>query len=60
MWDVRLAGPCVREPYNILKGLFMAIITIIKMIKKIHPDSVVLVKVGKFYNVYGRDSYIIS
>ena len=38
----------------------MAIITIVKTIKSIHPDSVVLVKVGKFYNVYGRDSYIIS
>lgn len=38
----------------------MAILTIVRTIKSIHPDSVVLVKVGKFYNVYGRDSYIIS
>ena len=38
----------------------MAIITIVKNVKLIHPDSVVLVKVGKFYNVYGKDSYIIS
>lgn len=38
----------------------MAIGTIIKTIKKIHPESIILLKVGKFYNVYGRDSYIIS
>lgn len=38
----------------------MAIITIVKTIKSIHPDSVVLVKVGKFYYAYGKDSYIIS
>lgn len=38
----------------------MAVITIIKTIKSIHPDSVALVKAGKFYNVYGRDSYILS
>ena len=38
----------------------MAVITIIKTIKSIHPDSVTLVKTGKFYNVYGRDSYILS
>lgn len=38
----------------------MAVITIIKTVKGIHPYNVVLVKVGKFYNAYGRDSYIIS
>ena len=38
----------------------MAVLTIIKTIKSIHPESVVMVKVGKFYNVYGRDSYILS
>ena len=38
----------------------MAIITMIKVIKEIHPESLVLVKVGKFYNAYGKDSYIIS
>lgn len=38
----------------------MAIITIVKTIKSIHPDSVILVKVGKFYNIYGKDSYIMS
>ena len=38
----------------------MSVITIIKTIKVIHRDSIILVKVGKFYNVYGRDSYIMS
>lgn len=38
----------------------MAVITIIKTIKTIHPESIALVKVGKFYNVYGKDSYILS
>ena len=38
----------------------MAIITMIKVIKEIHPESLVLVKVGKFYNAYGKDSYILS
>ena len=38
----------------------MAVLTIIKTIKSIHPESIVLVKIGKFYNVYGRDSYIMS
>lgn len=38
----------------------LTIIKIIKTIKSIHPESIALVKVGKFYNVYGRDSYILS
>lgn len=38
----------------------MSVITIIKTIKTIHPESVAMVKIGKFYNVYGKDSYILS
>ncbi len=38
----------------------MAVITIIKTIKTIHPNTIVIVKAGKFYNVYGKDSYIMS
>lgn len=38
----------------------MSVITIIKGIKDIHPDSIVFVKNGQFYEVYGRDSYIVS
>lgn len=38
----------------------MGIVNIVKNIKLIHKDYVVLVRVGKFYNCYGRDSYIIS
>ena len=36
----------------------MNVIRVMK--QKIHPDSILFVKVGTFYNVYGRDSYIIS
>lgn len=38
----------------------MGIINIVKNVKLIHKDYVALVRVGKFYNCYGRDSYIIS
>lgn len=38
----------------------MATITMIRTIKKIHPKDVVLVKIGDFYHVYGKDSYILS
>lgn len=32
----------------------------IKNIKQIHKEDIVLVKIGKFYNSYGKDAYIIS
>ena len=32
----------------------------IKTIKQVHQYDIVLMKIGKFYHVYGRDSYIIS
>lgn len=38
----------------------MSIINIVSKVKQIHPDTVVLVKVGTFYNAYGKDAYIIS
>ena len=31
-----------------------------KTIKEIHPKYVVCFKVGKFYNVYGKDAYILA
>ena len=31
-----------------------------KNIKDVHPDFIVCFKVGSFYHVYGKDSYIIS
>ena len=42
------------------KVVNMAVTTIIKTIKSIHPDSIILVKVGKFYNVYGLSLIHIS
>ena len=38
----------------------MSVLTIIKEVKELHPERVVLVKIGKFYNVYMKDAYIIG
>ena len=38
----------------------MGIINMSKNIKEIHPNKVVLYKVGTFYNAYGKDAYIVS
>lgn len=38
----------------------MSAINVVREIKQIHTNSVVLVKIGSFYHVYGKDSYIIS
>ena len=31
-----------------------------KVIKQVHPDYIAIYRVGVFYNVYGKDSYIMS
>lgn len=38
----------------------MGTINIVKTIKEIHPECMVIVKIGTFYNVYGKDAYILS
>ena len=38
----------------------MGIITIIKAIKQVHKEDIVLLKIGKFYYCYGKDAYIVS
>ena len=38
----------------------MGVLNIVKTVKNIYKEYVVLVKIGKFYYCYGRDSYIIS
>ena len=32
----------------------------VRLIKKVHPTSVVLVKVGKFYQCFDKDAYIVA
>lgn len=32
----------------------------VKEIKEIHPENIVMIKCGNFYKVYGKDAYIIS
>ena len=38
----------------------MGIINMVQTIKEIHKLDIVFVKIGNFYHVYGKDSYIIS
>lgn len=38
----------------------MAILTIVKEVKQVHPKELALVKVGNFVHSYGKDSYILS
>ena len=52
--------PCVTWGKFEINGDFMAILTKIRAIKQIHREDVVLVKIGDFYHVYGKDSYIVA
>ena len=38
----------------------MKVVNIVKAIKQIHPEYIVLIKIGKFYYSYSKDAYIIS
>lgn len=38
----------------------MSIINTVKSIKQVHPEYIVLIKIGKFYYSYSKDAYIIS
>ena len=38
----------------------MGILNIVKTVKEIHKEEIIFVKIGKFYQVYGKDAYIIS
>lgn len=38
----------------------MGITNIIRTMKEVHPTKILLVKVGKFFQAYGKDSYIVS
>ena len=38
----------------------MAMLTMVKAIKQIHPKDVVLFKIGSFYHSYSKDAYILS
>lgn len=41
-------------------GEKMAIIQMAQKLKQIHPESVMMYKVGSFYHCYGKDAYLIS
>lgn len=38
----------------------MGIENVVKIMKEIHPEKVILIKIGSFYHAYGKDSYIVS
>ena len=38
----------------------MGTINIVKNIKEIHKEDIAIIKIGKFYNIYGKDAYITS
>lgn len=38
----------------------MSTTNVIRTMKEIHPTKILLVKVGKFYHAYGKDSYILA
>lgn len=38
----------------------MKINNMVKTIKQIHKEDIVMIKIGNFYHVYGKDAYIIS
>ena len=38
----------------------MSVINMIKTVKRIHAEDVVLVKIGEFYHAYGKDACILS
>ena len=38
----------------------MKIENTIKLFKEIHPETLILIKVGSFFHAYGKDSYILS
>ena len=37
----------------------MSILNIVKTVKEIHKEEIVFVKIGKFYQVYGKDAYVM-
>lgn len=34
--------------------------TMIKTMKQINPETIILIQIGAFYHVYGKDSYILA
>ena len=38
----------------------MSVVQMAQKLKSVHPDSVMMYKIGTFYHSYGKDAYIIS
>ena len=54
-------GKIIRKTI-INKGDFNKVSTtnMIRTMKEVHPTKILLVKIGKFYHAYGKDSYILA
>lgn len=54
-------GKIIRKTI-INKGDFNEVSTtnMIRTMKEVHPTKILLVKIGKFYHAYGKDSYILA
>ena len=42
------------------KETAMSVVNMAKDIKKVHPEDVVMYKVGNFVQSFGKDAYILS
>lgn len=38
----------------------VGIVNMVKTIKEVHPEDIVLIRIGSFFYAYGKDSYILS
>ena len=45
---------------SIMMIIKMSVVNMAQNIKNIHPDYMIMYKVGGFYNCYGKDAYIAS
>lgn len=41
-------------------GVNMGVLNMAKDIKKVHPEDVVMYKVGNFVQAFGKDAYILA
>ena len=54
------SGPYVGKTKLGIGGVSTGILNIVKTVKEIYIKDITIVKIGKFYQVYGKDAYIIS
>ena len=58
--EIALSALRGRTSFRATRRSSMSTVNMVKTIKKIYPLCIVLVKIGNFYHVFGKDSYILS